>query len=308
MSITEEKLLQWSTQESTDLCSQTYQFIKKHICELPFFKENQNDISLYLQGSYANNTNIRRDCDVDIVMQYNGVFGYDDSLLSTQEKESRKNHFESARFTFKEYKDIVYRQLFNELLSCLRVKSVLKKAKSIRISLENPTIEVDIVPCFQYRKYISFSILDPYSSKHYREGIRFENTETDDLIINYPKLHKLNGENKSSHTSNRYKQTIRYIKKIKSLIIEKGYIDEKHVSSYFIENLLYNVPNQYFYNSCLKTFDTLVFFLKHSKLNDFQCQHEQWKLFGDFSTQWNIDYAKEFIDILEDISTGRIIL
>ena len=52
----------------TTLC-----FIKEHIFETAFVKSHQNDFDVYLQGSYANSTNIKRDSDVDIVLQYNGV-------------------------------------------------------------------------------------------------------------------------------------------------------------------------------------------------------------------------------------------
>lgn len=42
MAISEEKLLEWSVQESTDLSSNAYNFIKSHLFELPFVIQHHN--------------------------------------------------------------------------------------------------------------------------------------------------------------------------------------------------------------------------------------------------------------------------
>lgn len=81
MAISEEKLLEWSVQESTDLSSNAYNFIKSHLFELPFVIQHHNYFQAFLQGSYANATNIKRDSDVDIVLQYSEVFRYDDMKI-----------------------------------------------------------------------------------------------------------------------------------------------------------------------------------------------------------------------------------
>ena len=39
----------------------------------------------YLQGSYRNDTNIRGDSDVDLVLELNSVFKHDASVLSEYE-------------------------------------------------------------------------------------------------------------------------------------------------------------------------------------------------------------------------------
>ncbi len=308
MYITEEKLLQWSTQGSTDLSSTAYHFIKEHLFELPFVKAHQNDFDVYLQGSYANATNIKRDSDVDIVLQYNGVFCYDDSELSEYSKRQRNEYYSKASLTFKEYKDTVYTQLKDVLRNHSRVKEIQYKAKSIKIILQNPSIEVDVVPCFIYKKYKSFSLSNPDSPSHYIEGIAFDNTDNKTPIVNFPKEHKKNGEekNKEENTNGKFKMTVRYIKKIKSLLVDNNYINEKRVGSYFIENLIYNVPNYYFENSCLKTFENITRYLNAINMENFVCQHHQWKLFGAKSTQWNLDDAKLFTQLLAKVEKGLI--
>ena len=158
-----------------------------------------------------------------------------------------------------------------------------------------------------FKNYWTFSESDPFNPDHYKHGISLSDTDTGDYIINYPKIHKENGEAKSSRTSKNYKATIRYIKKIKSLLVDKGIIDEKLAPSYFIENLLFNVPDNLFDRvSYLTTFDNILNYLSNTaRYNDFLCQHKQWKLFGNESTQWNKEDAKNFVSKLIKVRQGE---
>ncbi len=305
MFITEEKLLQWSIQESTDLSSNAYHFVKETLFRLPIVVAHHNDFEAYLQGSYANATNIKRDSDVDIVFQYNGVFRYDDSALTDYAKIERNKYYEKANLSFKQYKNTIYHELLTAISHYTRVKSVFYKPKSLKIILQNPSIEVDVVPCFLYKKYRSFSLQNPDSTSHFDAGISFDNTETDDIIVNFPKQHIENGHNKNKTTDGNYKMTVRFIKKIKSLLVDKNIISENLASSYFIENLIYNVPSRCFETSCLKTLNNIIDFLLMTPLDNFQCQHKQWRLFGSRSTQWNKNDAIFFIGILKNVLAGK---
>lgn len=69
MKITDEILSNWSKIASTDLCKHGYDFMKNRLENLDFIKSNAQNFEIYLQGSYANHTNIRRESDVDIVLQ-----------------------------------------------------------------------------------------------------------------------------------------------------------------------------------------------------------------------------------------------
>jgi len=190
MWITEEKLLQWSTQESTDLSSNAYHFIRDEIEETKFYKDNSSSTEIYLQGSYANATNIRRDADVDIVLQYNQTFYYDDEKLSDYQRKKRQEFFSPATLSFVDYKEKIYNQLIYKLRGLSRFKEMEYGAKSLKITLQNPSIKVDVVPCFQQRDYYTFSEAAPYSSNSYHEGISLLDTETNDRIINYRKLYR----------------------------------------------------------------------------------------------------------------------
>lgn len=307
MKITDEVLLRWSALGSTDLSSYGYNFVKNRLYELEFINSNSQDFDIYLQGSYANYTNIRRESDVDIVLQYNGVFRYDDSKLDAIAKQKRNKAFVRADLTFEEYKVRIFNELYKEVSKYKSVADIKYKAKSIKISLQNPNIDVDVVPCFLYKDYWTFSESDPLNENHYKHGISLDDTNTGKLIINYPKIHKANGEDKNSKTNKNYKLTIRYIKKIKSMLVDKNVIDEKLAPSYFIENLLYNVPNNLFDRiSYLKTFDNILDYLSNtSRYDSFLCQHKQWKLFGNLNTQWNNKDAENFVNKLIEVRQGE---
>ena len=124
MYLTEEKLMRWSVQESTALSSDAYHFVNEALFKLPFVTAHHNDFESYLQGSYANATNIKHDSDVDIVLQYNGVFRYDDSTLSNSAKIERNNYYTKASLTFEHFKYTIYQELINTLTRYTRVKSI----------------------------------------------------------------------------------------------------------------------------------------------------------------------------------------
>lgn len=167
MRITDEALLKWSEIGSTDLSKYGYDFVKNRLENLDFIKSNEGNFEIYLQGSYANHTNIRRESDVDIVLQYNGVFRYDDSKLDAVTRQKRNNAFARADMTFEQFKTKIFNELYQEATKFKAVSNVQYKAKSIKISLQNPKIDVDVVPCFLFKNYWTFSEYDPINKSHY---------------------------------------------------------------------------------------------------------------------------------------------
>lgn len=75
MATTEEQLIAWSKPISTtedEKCKRTISQITEAI-------KNKfgNSVTTFLQGSYENNTNVRKDSDVDIVVRHDGYYYYD---------------------------------------------------------------------------------------------------------------------------------------------------------------------------------------------------------------------------------------
>ena len=66
------------------------------------------------------------------------------------------------------------------------------------------------------------------------------------VIRNFPKQHILNGKTKNKFTNYKYKKIVRIIKKIRVLMEEHYYSSAYKVSSFGLESLLWNIPNDEF--------------------------------------------------------------
>ena len=65
-------------------------------------------------------------------------------------------------------------------------------------------------------------------------------------ISNYPKIHKSNGIDKNNKTNHSYKKIVRILKHIKNNMVEDGITNGDIISSFLVECLVYNVPNNEF--------------------------------------------------------------
>jgi hypothetical protein len=76
MAIPESQLVTWSRQGTVKQSKDTYASIKASLEDggAPYAGKNY---SIFLQGSYCNDTNVYAESDVDIVIQSNDSFSYD---------------------------------------------------------------------------------------------------------------------------------------------------------------------------------------------------------------------------------------
>jgi len=93
-----------------------------------------------------------------------------------------------------------------------------------------------------HRRYTDFSGGQDGS---YFEGISFFAADGT-RIDNFPDHHSQNLTAKHQATASRYKPAIRIFKNIRSKLIERGLLLKGEAPSYYIEGLLYNVPNELF--------------------------------------------------------------
>lgn len=290
MTIPESKLETWSNQGATQTPKSLRKKIEKALTEYESKITRKSQLEIYLQGSYRNKTNILGNSDVDIVVQNNATFFRDISKLNKYEKNIYINTFNDATYTWQDFKSEVIKTL-----ECAFGSDNVKIGdKSIKI--DDGNYEADVVPCFEYRKYVSFGKSDEY--KKYIPGIKFFTTNENHSVVNYPKEHYSKGADKNQRVNKRYKPTIRVFKNIKSKLIEKEMISKDIASSYFVENLLYNVPDECFDNIKLSTrVYSVLKWLQDNKISfpQFSCQNEQIMLFGCGQEQWNEKDARTFL-------------
>lgn len=285
MAIPESQLQTWSHQGAVATAKSTHESIREALSAYQNWPPGIN-YEVYLQGSYKNDTNIRGDSDVDVVVQLNSAF-----LSNLTEEQKRWFGFTTAKYGWDEFRQDVLNALRKYYVST----KVIEGRKSLKV--QTPYLPADVVVCIQYRKYPP----SPRSVDDYAEGMTFYVPTENRWVINYPKLHYDNGVKKNDAADGWYKLTVRIFKNARNYLVDRGVIPSDLAPSYFLECLLYNVPNQMFGRSFQDTFCNVVKWLSQANLRDFWCQNEQVRLFGDSPEQWSEHKARQLISAMVNL-------
>lgn len=255
---------------------------------------------VYLQGSYANSTNVRFDSDVDIAVQLNAVFYSDKTQLTDGEKLLHTMAYSDSSYRFRNFKDQIFKALTDELGS----GQVHWGDKCLNVDENTYRKEADVVPCIQYKLYKRFI---SYNNQHFVEGMKLYDTSNDQEIINFPKVHLKNCESKNIDTDGRFKDMVRIFKNMRNNLVENNILDEDVAPSYFIENLLYNCSSPCFdgnYGDCmLKTLQFLFDAIQTGRITGFICANEQDTLISPKT--WNSTNLIVFVAKLADYYLGK---
>jgi hypothetical protein len=187
-------------------------------------------LSVYAKGSYANNTNVKADSDVDVAVQCHDVRYW--------EKEP-----EASPPGGSPYEGIwTPQKLRSELVAALRAKfpSQVDESGSVAITVHSSTsrVDADVVPCFDYRYYFKSGGYRDGTRVYPKSGLGFENFSEQQLK---------NGSAKNSRTGYNFKKAVRVIKRIENAMLDAG--EHREVPSFFMECLVYNCPDSVFRRS-----------------------------------------------------------
>ena len=122
----------------------------------------------------------------------------------------------------------------------------------------------------------------------YKEGIGFYLPDQRRWVVSFPQLHHLRGLKREKAANERFKRTVRMFKAARNQPVSKRALTKEDAPSYFIECLLYNVPNDLFAPKLAPTYVGILTWLKTARLNDFQCQNGPAPLFGPQPEQWSV--------------------
>ncbi len=278
MAIPETQLSTWSDHGAQDLSKRTHEAIHRVLDAYRWPTGMTREF--YLQGSYRNDTNIRGDSDVDIVLELTSAFDHDASSLSQYERDMLDSSFQPATYGWNDFR----RETLKALEGGFGRGMVAQGNKSIRLKADPPRLAADVVVCMKHRRYSNY-----YS---YTEGITFWALNDKRWIINYPKEHHKNGASKSNRTWDRYKRTVRMFKNARNQLQSIGRIRANLAPSYFVECLLFNAPDWAFQTSFQETYCSIVNWMAQSKLDELVCQNGQQWLFGPSPEQWSVADAK----------------
>jgi hypothetical protein len=229
---------------------------------------------IFVQGSYVNETNVRGDSDVDLVVEMKMPFEQQIEQLSSSEHKRFDDRYEESRYDWHDF-DV-------DILAALRENFwATKHSKCIDIMDWDSALRLpaDILPTLEHREYSGFS---SSGQETYQSGVFFRD-QHGNKIVSYPRQHLRNGQRKDQNTGGRYKEAVRVFKNARRYLCDNG-TSVDGVSSYLIECLLYNVPDQLFRDPLPDVCASTIRWLLDNDdavWSRFMCQNEIYPLFDE---------------------------
>lgn len=244
------------------------------------------DFSTYLQGSYRNTTMVYDSGDVDILVIRTDKYHADFS--EAPEVVVEHAPAQNPRQMFEEHAEGVYRTLQAQY----GTRSVKRGDKAIEVDSEELPLGADVVPCLQYRRFW------PRQSGNHMKGIVFWTAEGT-KVVNFPRRHRIMGEQFNRWSDGNYKPTIRVFKNFRNALAEDRTIEKENAPSYFIECLLSNVDVSTIARRDIRERIEGILQELESASGDgfpnYTVQHGMSPLFGEKSTQWDTKQAEKFV-------------
>jgi hypothetical protein len=195
--------------------------------------ELPTSVRVYAKGSYANNTNVRRNADVDVAVEWRDtakVGKWRETLHMTPEQLGYTpvpEPITPAAFRA---------QVERAMTAAFGSKADTTPDKQIGVAAGSGTLAADVVPCFSLhrydgpRRYVVGHRLYPKSGGH---------------VDNYPQQNYDNSVDKNDATGRRYKEIVRCMKRLVIELHDESLIP-RHYPGYLVESLVFNVPNDHF--------------------------------------------------------------
>jgi len=286
VAIPEKQLETWSSQGSIPQFTSTYESIRNVLWDAnsPYAGRG---FSVFLQGSYKNDTNVYGDSDVDIVICTDGVYYADTSDLSADDKQRYDGNFVRAQYQLADFKKEVVEWLNKKYPNAVSVGS-----KAVCIKGNTGRRDADVVIAAEFRRYYRYPT---QGNPHYATGICFF-TPDGTRIENFPKQHSDNCTSKNQST-NWFKRTVRTYKNLRNKMIADGDIRDGLAPSYFLEGLLYNLPIAQFGATHMQNFNDTLNWLVGEDRSKFECANGLYYLFHATSpVTWRAENCTAFLN------------
>jgi hypothetical protein len=287
MPIAESQLETWAKQGPTSQFTATYDTLKGVLnhSSAPYYSKNY---SIFLQGSYKNDTNVYGDSDVDVVIRLDDVYYTDLDQLSEEDKALYNVAKSGVAYDLPDFKA--------DVLSWLKSNygnDVQPGSKAIFVKGNGSRRNADVLVCAELRRYHRFK---SWSDQSYIEGVCFF-TSDGTRINNFPRQHSDNCTEKHKATENWFKPTVRIYKNLRNTLIEKKLIEDGLAPSHFLEGLLYNVPVASFGGSEQQNFVDTLNWLNAADRSKFLCANQCYYLFHPSSrVTWRAENCTSFIN------------
>lgn len=286
MAISEKQLEVWSHIGSQTQSASTYRAIKT-VLESSSAPYSGQGIDVFLQGSYGNDTNVYGfESDIDVVICFTGAFCSDISGLNPADKALYEANFTPAAYGFAEFKHDVKAWLTQNF------NGVKAGKKAIFVPGNGTRRDVDVIACIEHHHYTSYQ--SP-SDNCRHGGITFI-ASNDAHIINFPKQHMQNCTTKHQATGSRFKPTVRVLKNMRNAMVAEGFLRDGVAPSYFLEGMLWNVPNKNFVAGYQQSFENYLYWLERCNANELFCANDlHWLIRGNSNICWNMQDYQSFL-------------
>lgn len=193
---------------------------------------------VYAKGSYANNTNVRLDYDVDIAVEctefyYNDTSGAPADVVKAAETTTTPY---TKKYGPTEFKYDVE----HALVDYYGRSAVTRGNMAMRVREGKTTLPADVVPCFEYHLVYG---TDWRGELKFHQGTRIYR-DSDGYTHNWPRQQSEMGNFKNNATGHRYKRMVRALKRLENELVNAGQITD--LPSFLMECLVYNVPDYAF--------------------------------------------------------------
>jgi hypothetical protein len=224
-------------------------------------KLSKKSTETFGQGSYANDTNVRLNSDIDINVRYTGGYYFDLPKDKTKADMGIDKDGPSD-YSFSEFKNDVEAALVKKFGR----DQVKRNDKCITIKGTSQRIQTDVVPTWNYRRY--------NENKTYVLGAKFIPDNSYIGIVNFPKQHIENGIKKNSNTQRRFKRLTRLHRKLRYKMKDDGVTINGNITSFLLECLVWNVPNRIMndYNTWTDRLKQSIIYLYEQTKEDSTCK------------------------------------
>ena len=188
--------------------------------------------TVFTQGSYRNNTNVRLESDVDIVVRSDDVLFSDRAALPAGTTDVDLG-LSPAPYHYPQFKDDVQAAL----VAHFGASAVVRGNKAIRVRASSVRVNADIVAACEHRRY--------RSDRSYLSGIELH-SDRGEKVINWPDQHYESGVSKNLATSRRFKPMVRILKRLRNQMADEGIEVARPIPSFLTECLVWNVPTASF--------------------------------------------------------------
>ena len=276
MPIPESTLSKWSHHQAATAFVQAHVPVREALDA--YEGRSQFKYEVFLQGSYKNGTNLGGDSDVDVVVRLNQRLRPRVAKLTGERLQKDVSH----KGSYERWK--AFR---GHALKAMKVRfgnAVTSGRKTLKVPKDRIPADADLVVTLSYKQGIAFYLSDERR-----------------WVVSFPQQHHDRGLRKERATNMRFKRAIRVFKAARNWLVAKKVITKDDAPSYFIECLLYNVPNDLFPPKLAPTYTGQLDWLKKGSFQDFQCQNGQAELFGPAPEQWSVKRARAFVRAMQEL-------